>query len=219
MDQVLHVGAAAVERLRSLGLAPDDICEPLRGASAEARMCTDMDSPGMPGYSFWSRTNRYFRERKITQGWTYSNTLSILRCIHPSGDFAVTAVSASGRVGDEAAPWAGGVRTKNPKGSAIAQLVQYNELALFPLSDLVGDSADLNDIVTWFLLYKSDSSGLSFELSLPTEMHGKAVDTWRERIILSDNPLVGPEFDIKKLDAVPDEIPVEVQVDFKGTSS
>lgn len=221
MDCLLHTGPEALDRLRALGFEPEDIYQPLGEAAAEARLCTDMDSPGMPGYVFWSRTNRFLRERKVREGWRYSNAQTILRCIHPSGDFAVTAMSGYGRVGDKAARYLGDVRTKNPKGAAIAQLVGNNELVLFPLPGRPDNEADVNDIVTWFLLYKSDSNGLSFELSLPREMHGKYVDTWRERIILPENPFIGPEFDIKKLDVVSDIVvdagaEVDVPVGYKG---
>ncbi|GAA4863426.1 hypothetical protein [Kitasatospora terrestris] len=218
MDPVLHVGVNAVARLQSLDLAPRDLHRPLEAAAAEARLCTDMDSPGMAGYVFWSRTNRFFRERQERHGWTYSNSQTILRCIHPSRRFAITAVSGSGKVGDEDAAWSGDVRSKNPKGAAVAKLVQRNfeQLPLFSLPGFPVDDQEINAIPTWFLLYKSGEEGLSFELSMPVEMHGKYVDTWQERIILPDNPFAGPQFDIKKLDAVLEGPAVDVPVGFRG---
>ncbi|MEU6113797.1 hypothetical protein ABZ840_04415 [Streptomyces sp. NPDC047117] len=213
-----HVGDDAVQRLHALGLTPDDVFFPLRGASAEARLSTEMDSPGMAGYTFWSRCNRFFRERMQSHGWTYSNAQHILRCIHPSGRFAVTAVSASGQVGVEAANWSGDIRTKNPKGAAVAKLVQRNEeqLSLFTLPGQRTEAPDVTEIPTWFLLYKSGKEGLAFELSMPVEMHGKHVDTWHERIILPENPFTGPEFDIKRLDETVEDVAVDVPVEFKG---
>jgi hypothetical protein len=215
---VCHVGVAAVQRLRELGLTPEDLHKAIAGGSAEARLCTEMDAPGMAGYAFWSRSNRTFRERMARMGWTYSNAQSILRTINPSGAFAITAVSGSGMVGEEAASFSGDVRTKNPKGSAVAKLVERNfvQLPLFPVAVDAREEVEANDLPTWFLLYKSSKEGLSFELSLPVEMHGKHVDTWRERIILDDNPFLGAEFDIKRLDEVPSVAPVEVPVEFKG---
>ncbi|MGW3643202.1 hypothetical protein [Streptomyces sp. NPDC005166] len=217
MEPVCHVGVSAVQRLERLDLTPLALHKALAGGSADARMCTEMDAPGMAGYAFWSRSNRALREHLARVGWTYSNSQSILRCIHPSGAFAITAVSGSGSVGDESADFSGSVRTKNPKGSAIAKLVQRNheQIPLFSLA-APHDEGEANDIPTWFLLYKSSKNGLTFELSLPVDMHGKNVDTWRERIILSENPFVGSEFDIKRLDEVPNVAPVEVPVRFKG---
>jgi hypothetical protein len=207
-----------VQRLKELGLTPEDLHRALAGGSAEARLCTDMDAPGMAGYAFWSRSNRTFRERMAPKGWTYSNSQSILRTIHPSGAFAITSVSGSGMVGEEAASFSGDVRTKNPKGSAVAKLVERNYVQLpLPVFDVAVESeVEVNDLPTWFLLYKSSKEGLSFELSLPVQMHGKHVDTWRERIILDDNPFLGAEFDIKRLDEVPSVAPVDVPVEFKG---
>ncbi|MGW1524474.1 hypothetical protein [Streptomyces sp. NPDC002159] len=151
--------------------------------------------------------------------WTYSNSQSILRTIHPSGTFAITAVSGSGMVGEEAADFSGDVRTKNPKGSAVAKLVERNsgQLSLFPDLDAEKEEEiEANDLPTWFLLYKSSKAGLMFELSLPVRMHGKHVDTWLERIIVDDNPFRGAEFDIKRLDEVPPAAPVDVPVEFRG---
>ncbi|MFD7404062.1 hypothetical protein ACFV7R_15605 [Streptomyces sp. NPDC059866] len=219
MEAVCHVGDDAVQRLHSLGLVPNDIYTPLGKASAEARLATELDSPGMAGYTFWSRCNRFFREQMQEKaGWGYSNSQQILRCLHPSEDFAITAVSASGPVGDENASWSGAIRTKNPKGPAVARLVQRNEeqLALFSVPGLRAEAPDVSELPTWFLLYKSTKEGLSFELSMPVQMHGKYVDTWRERIILPDNPFRGPEFDIKRLDEVVEDVAVEVPVEFKG---
>lgn len=220
MEAVCHVGVDATERLNTLGLVPEDIYLPLGKASAEARLATELDSPGMAGYTFWSRCNRFFREQMMQEqrGWTHSNSQQILRCIHPSGRFAVTAVSASGSVGDEGASWSGDIRTKNPKGPAVAKLVQRNgeQLALFHFPGQRLETPDINEIPTWFLLYKSSKDGLSFELSLPVEMHGKYVDTWRERIILPDNPFQGPGFDIKRLDEIVEDVAVDVPVEFKG---
>ncbi|MGW7100278.1 hypothetical protein [Streptomyces sp. NPDC054838] len=219
MEPVCHVGVAAVQRLHELGLTPEDLHKAIAGGSAEARLCTEMDAPGMAGYAFWSRSNRTFRERMAPKGWAFSNAQSILRTIHPSGSFTITAVSGSGMVGEEAANFSGDVRTKNPKGPAVAKLVERNyvQLPLFPFARPdARDEVEVNELPTWFLLYKSSKEGLSFELSLPVEMHGKHVDTWRERIILDDNPFLGAEFDIKRLDEIPAMSPVEVPVEFKG---
>lgn len=219
MEPVCHVGEAAVRRLRELDLTPEDVHRAIAGGLAEARLCTEMDAPGMAGYAFWSRSNRTFRERMTPNAWSFSNAQSILRTINPSGTFAITAVSGSGMVGEEAADFTGDVRTKNPKGSAVAKLVEQNfkQLPLFSVFDEEMESeVEVNDLPTWFLLYKSSNAGLMFELSLPVQMHGKYVDSWLERIIIDDNPFRGAEFDIKRLDEIPTATPVDVPVEFKG---
>lgn len=218
MEPVCHVGAAAVRRLAELGLTSEDLHRAIAGGLSEARLCTEMDAPGMAGYAFWSRSNRTFRERMIPKAWSYSNSQSILRTINPSGAFAITAVSGSGMVGEEAASFSGDVRTKNPKGAAVAKLVERNfEQPPLPIfAEAAEEGVEANEVPTWFLLYKSSKEGLSFELSLPVQMHGKHVDTWLERIILDDNPFLGAEFDIKRLDEVPSVAPVDVPVEFKG---
>ncbi len=211
MQPLCHVGQDALDRLQSLDLTLDDLLKSLKGAAAEARLCTELDSPGAAGYIFWTRSNRIFRELMIPKKWRFSNKNSILLCIHPSAKFAITATSATGGVGNKDKQ----VRTKNPKGSAFAELVETNkQLTLFDLPFTPATQADLNRIPTWLLLYRSTEEGIHFELSLPVEMHGKDVDVWQERIIIADNPLLGPEYNIQMLDQPSGEAEFNVEIEF-----
>lgn len=200
MREVVRVGAQASVRLAQLGLSTQVIHNALEAAAADARTCTALDAPGAAAYLFWSRSNRYFRELLIPGGWKKSNRHNILRTIHPSEAFAVTAMSASKGVGDPSRP----VRAKNPKGAAVAELVQWNQqLSLFRLEDLGITSSEeatrnVDNIPTWFILYRMEETGIAVEVSLPVEMHGKYVDTWAERIMVDPIPFgdEGPDIDI-----------------------
>lgn len=204
-------GDAAGRRLSDLGLTADDLRFALAASVADVRTCTDLDAPGMPGYMFWSRCNRYLRERLVPAGWQPASRDHILRVVHPEGRFAITATSAAGGVGVEDA-W---VSTKNPKGPATAKVVERNgQLALFGMD--AGPSLELDDITTWYLLYKNDKSGLSAELALPVRMSGKFVDVWNERIFFDMPPMDGPGFDVSRLDDPDDGEGPEVVVEFTG---
>ncbi|MFI7633904.1 hypothetical protein [Nonomuraea sp. NPDC049400] len=218
MEEVCHVGAQAISRLTQLGLSTEVIHQALETAAADARTCTALDAPGAPASLFWSRSNRYLREQLIPEDWKFSNRLTILRTIHPSGTFAITAMSASKGVGDPDAS----VRAKNPKGAAIAELVELNQqLGLFSLEDLgitISEETERNvdDLPTWFILYRMDETGIAVEVSLPVKMHGKYVDTWAERIMVDTIPFGdgGAEFNINTDDN--DDQGPEFDVTYKG---
>lgn len=213
MAELCRVGPAAVERLKSLGLSHGDMAFALDAAAADARMCTDLDSPGAFGYTLWTRSNRYFRERKSSDAWGYSNRDHILRTIHPSGDFAITAISGSGgvgRVGEK-------VQAKNPKGTAVADVIEVNGQMSFPFPEISPQEAERpsEDLPTWFLLYSWSEFGISSELSFPVGMHGKLVNTWSERIMNPFMPTDPPGIDISTLDAPDDDEGPDVSVEFK----
>ncbi|WP_163568130.1 hypothetical protein [Fodinicola feengrottensis] len=77
----------------------------------------------MAGLIRWARTARYLREELVPAGWHFDNPQNLPRTIHPSGDFAIVAIT-----GDELT---GGLdvlpTTKHPRGPATALAVATNE--------------------------------------------------------------------------------------------
>lgn len=204
-------GAHAVDaRLKQLGVEKKMFREALDWAAAQARLCTEFDAPAMPGITFWSRANRYLAEfltdpAEQNPVWKYTVRDSILRVVHPSGSHAITAVSGSGGVGDLDRS----VRSKNPKGRVMAQLVENNVRyerggqGVFSSRDEIEFGGELDSMPLWFLLYERNEEGkLSAELSLPVKMEGKFVNEWAERLPLFTGG--DPGVDIALLDA-PDE--------------
>lgn len=206
-DSEVHTSGA---RLKQLGVDRELFEEALDWAGAQARMCTGFDAPAMPGITFWSRTNRYLAEHLTDPAeqdpvWKYTARDSILRVVHPSGSHAITAVSGSGGVGDLDCQ----VRSKNPKGRVMAQLVENNVRyerggqGVFSSRDEVEFGGELDSMPLWFLLYERNDEGmLSAELSLPVKMEGKYVNEWSERLPLFTRN--DPGLDIALLDA-PDD--------------
>ncbi|MEV4079109.1 hypothetical protein AB0J43_02295 [Nonomuraea fuscirosea] len=187
----------AMQRLAQLDVSNELFWRVLGSAAVDVSSCTDFDAPAMPGTLFWSRTNRYLAEELTPRGWKHTRRDSILRVVHPTGTHAITALSADGGVGNLAKP----ARSKNPKGRAMAALVEKN--GQFPLitRDEVLYGRELDEIPLWCLLYKrKDGGGIEAELSLPVGMLGKYINEWHERIPLNLPDLGDPGVDIALLD-------------------
>lgn len=199
-------------RLAQLDLSTDLFYEALDLAAADVRSCTDLDAPGMRGYMFWSRSNRYIAEALGPQEWDRTSRDSILRMIHPSRSHCVTAISAEGGVGDLEAH----VRSKNPKGKAMARLVERNGQFAMMSHDEALYGRELDEIPTWCLLYKRENGTLIAELALPVKMNGKYVDEWLERIPLDLPDLGDPGADISLLDDPGDDDGPDVVVELLG---
>lgn len=199
-------------RLAQLGVTKELFRDALDQATSEARMCTEFDAPAMPGITFWSRVNRYLAEQltdpekqKQKPVWKYTRRDSILRVVHPTGSHAITAVSGAGGVGDLDSK----VRSKNPKGRVMAQLVEDNVKfersgqAIIASRDEIEFGGELDSMPLWFLLYgRTEDGRLVAELSLPVKMEGKYVNEWSERIPLFTGE--DPGFDLGLLDS-PDD--------------
>ncbi|WP_329033855.1 hypothetical protein OHT61_32170 (plasmid) [Streptomyces sp. NBC_00178] len=205
-------------RLKQLGVDKKLFEGVLDRAVAEAKMCTEFDAPAMAGITFWSRTNRFLAEHLTDPAnrdpiWKYTARDSILRVVHPSGSHAITAVSGSGGVADLDCS----VRSKNPKGRVMAQLVENNTKyersgqGVFSSRDEVEFGGELDSMPLWFLLYERNAEGkLSAELSLPKKMEGKYVNEWSERIPLFIR--TDPGLDIALLDAPDDGDDLDFEV-------
>ncbi|MGW0771777.1 hypothetical protein [Streptomyces sp. NPDC002676] len=219
-------------RLAQLGVNKQIFVDALEWAAAQARMCTEFDAPSMPGITFWSRANRYLAEhltdRKYLAGhlrdvnkssspWKYTRRDSILRAVHPAATHAITAISGCGGIGNlEQA-----VRSKNPKGRAMAVIVENNAKferrtgqGVLQSRDDIEFGGELDEMPLWFLLYERTTAGLAAELSLPVKMEGRYVNEWSERLPLFTLP--DPGVDIELLDAPDDDNGVNIPVQFTG---
>lgn len=201
-----------LQRLTELDFTIDLFERALGQAAADVRGCTDFDAPAAPGFLFWSRSNRYLAEALSPAGWERTSRDSILRMIHPTRSHAITAISADGAIGD----LDGKVRSKNPKGAAMARLVEVNGQLSILSRDEVLYGVELDQLPTWCLLYKREMGSVSAELALPEKMNGKYIDQWTERIPLNLPDLGDPGSDIALLDSPPDGDGPEVIVEVLG---
>ncbi|MFG2776123.1 hypothetical protein [Streptomyces sp. NPDC048350] len=219
-------------RLAQLGVNKKLFADALEWAASQARMCTEFDAPSMPGITCWSRANRYLAEhlrdpkylaehlKDVNPSlslWKHTRRDSILRVVHPAGTHAITAISGSGGIGDLDRS----VRSKNPKGRAMAVIVENNAKferrtgqGVTYSRDDIEFGGELEEMPLWFLLYGRTTAGLAAELSLPVKMEGKYVNEWSERIPLFTLP--DPGVDIELLDAPDDDNGVHIPVQFTG---
>ncbi|MFJ8788308.1 hypothetical protein [Streptomyces sp. NPDC102462] len=200
------------QRLAELDVSADLFTVVLSMALEDVRGCTDFDAPAARGFLFWSRANRYLAELLVPEErWGHTSRDSILRVIHPDRTHAITAISAEGGVADLNKR----VRSKNPKGPAMARMVEKNGQLAFLSRDEVEYGVELDELPTWCLLYKREEGLIKAELSLPVKMNGKFVDEWLHRIPISLPPMEDPGFDIS-LDEPGDDQGPEVMVEFLG---
>lgn len=122
----------------------------------------------MEGLTRWGRANRYLREELVLAGWRFDNPRNLPRTIHPSGEFAIVAMT-----GDDLTGLAGfQSATKYPKGFATARAVEINGQLMLDFDDDFdsGHEADETpqlDLRTWIMLFHGDEDGLRAEVSLP----------------------------------------------------
>ncbi|MEU7413770.1 hypothetical protein AB0B40_31460 [Streptomyces sp. NPDC042638] len=199
------------QQLAELDVSADLFTLVLSMALEDVRGCTDFDAPAARGFLFWSRANRYLAEVLVPDGWGRTSRDSILRVIHPDRTHAITAISAEGGVADLNRR----VRSKNPKGPAMARMVEKNGQLAFLSRDEVEYGVELDQLPTWCLLYKREEGIMQAELSLPVKMNGKFVDEWLTRIPISLPPMDDPGFDIS-LDEPGDDQGPEVVVELLG---
>ncbi|GAA1658337.1 hypothetical protein GCM10009765_04720 [Fodinicola feengrottensis] len=189
MGARIVVEAAAVDRLAELGLSVQILERVVRRADAEVSTCTPLDPPMMAGLIRWARTARYLREELVPAGWHFDNPQNLPRTIHPSGDFAIVAIT-----GDELT---GGLdvlpTTKHPRGPATALAVATNEQLPFDFDGFdfglaPGRTLDAGHLLTWILLFHVHDEAFQVELSLPDAIEDGRITGWAERIIVPPFP-------------------------------
>jgi hypothetical protein len=196
----VKIEGKALDRLAELGLSVEIVEKALRRAEAEAATCTAFDPPIMAGFMRYGRTIRFLREDLVPIGWDFDNSRNFCRTIHPTRKFAVVATSGDeGTANPKLTP-----TTKYPKGYATARAVETNgQLALeFPGFEVKDEASDIEQLSTWFLLYRVTDEEIRAEISLPNGMVGGNITDWLERIIL---PAFPREDDALAADAEPDD--------------
>ncbi|MFJ5548559.1 hypothetical protein [Streptomyces sp. NPDC093225] len=219
-------------RLAQLGVNRQIFVDAAEWAASQARMSTKFDAPSMPGITFWSRANRYLAEcltdrkylakhlkdvNETSTPWNHTRRDSILRVVHPAGTHAITAISGSGGIGNLDRP----ARSKNPKGSAMAVIVENNVKferrtgqGVILSRDDIEFGGELEEMPLWIFLYGRTEAGLAAELSRPVKMNGQYVNEWAERIPLFT--ISDPGVDVEILDAPDDDNGVHIPVQFTG---
>ena len=197
------------ERLRQLGLDPSDLREAIRTGYSHAATCTDHDPRSLPGTLAWAKGTGDLRDRLKPRGWKANRNENFESVIHPEGRQAVAVMAGTSQTG-----CAVGLppRTKTPRGPATDRAVRTNQQLSFAGADPAfgPPPGDSDGHVTWLLLHYFDREDkeIRLELSLPSEMTGKQVTAWSERILLETIPFATKIVNFDEVEAA--EIDVDV---------
>lgn len=171
--------------IEDLDVSVEQVHRAMFRAVTDSQLCTEDDAPTAKGLLMWTRSNRYIREELVPEGWTRVQAHLILRTVHPTGRFCISAVSGSGHVGSNNR--GAQVQAKNPKGSQVKKLIEATTPMIFgdPRVDVITpEPPDIAKLPTCFLLYKPVKNGVEMEVSYPKEMEGNYLDRWHWRIPL-----------------------------------
>jgi hypothetical protein len=159
-------------------------------------------------FNIWSETIATLRDSKAKDGWVNDSDRNYETVRHTDGRCQIAVASGTHETGLDGGA---GPRTSSKKGAATQDAVAYNQMTLFPLS--AGASMQRGVMPpTWLLLHTYDHAKkeIRCELSLPTEMEGKTITSWSERIILEPIPFeMDSSVDYSDL---PDDDPIEIDV-------
>lgn len=153
--------------------------------------CTDHEPRTFVGMMPWGRGLGHLRDLTAPRGWRADRIDNYETAAHPSNLHCVAICSGSpgtGRV-------TGMPRSRNPKGKMTKRMVERNaQLSLGHGNDVFAGTGEPviedKDRETWLLLhyYDREKEEIRFELSCPSEMTGKQITDWRERIIIGPVP-------------------------------
>lgn len=153
--------------------------------AAESRTFSSAAPKSGPELTRWLRTIESLHEglMLLRAGWLRFDPQNLPYFLHPDVNLGLIVSSGDAFTGVTY----GSPTTRNPKGSAFARRVDENgKVAMFgqPV-----DSGEVDVEEAWILLYDERDGMVHLELSRPSSMAGKFVDSWSERIIF-------PSFDL-----------------------
>jgi hypothetical protein len=130
------------------------------------------------GITFWAEFVKDFRQK--LDNWTAQSIKNFDLTVNPQEDMAIVIMS-----GDKFTGLSGSAMpsTKNPKGAMTLQLVENNQLSLFP--EMRENPIIKEGCQYWILLYYKAEDEIRLELSLPNNIDGEGkINSWLERIPL-----------------------------------
>ena len=207
-------GQDATSRLLELDLTASELQQVVLVGYTAAADCTDHEPRTFVGMMPWGRGLGHLRDLTAPRGWRADRIDNYETAAHPSNSHCVAISSGSpdtGRV-------KGMPRTRNPKGKMTRRMVERNrQLQLGQGTDVFADTGEPviedEDRETWLLLhyYDRENEEIRLELACPSEMTGKQITDWRERIIIEPVAFNGEiDADIEDIDE--QEIAIDIDV-------
>ncbi len=188
-------GDAAIMRLHEFDLVEAELEQSVKVGYTAAANCTDHEPLIYKGMTPWAIGLAHLRDLVTARGWKVDRARGYETAAHPSNAMCVALSAGSADTGrTDAIP-----KTRNPKGEMTKRMVARNSRQLSlgsGNSEFAGAGeptvAD-EQRVTWLLLHYYDrvKGEIRLELSCPSEMTGKQISQWRERLILAPVPFDG----------------------------
>lgn len=170
--------------LDRLGVPIGILDDTLRVGYVHKAQSTEAEPPGSGSFYVYSKGTGHFREQMASHGWERRSVKNLALTVR--GDNAVAIMLSSGDPATgrrDAVP-----RTRNPKGLAMAEVIESNQLPLF--GEPAASAQPASSFATWLYMHFFDISEREIrrELSLPDAMEGGQITSWRSRIILPSLP-------------------------------
>jgi hypothetical protein len=188
--------------LAALGLASDDLRGALTGGYTLASSLTANHPRLAHHFNIWSETIASLRDAKAAAKWINCSDRNYETVRHPDGLCQVAVASGTHETGLRGGT---GPQTSSKKGAATREVVERNQLTLFPNPSHTSSTSKGVKPPTWLLLhtYDFDEQQIRCELSLPTDMNDDVITSWSTRIILEPIPFEMPRGD--RFDDDPDD--------------
>jgi hypothetical protein len=208
-------GQGATARLVQLDLIAAELQQVVLVGYTAAADCTDHEPRTFVGMMPWGRGLGHLRDLTAPRGWRADRVDNYETAAHPSNSHCVAICSGSPDTGR----LKGMPRTRNPKGKMTRRMVERNrQLSLGHGNGVSAGTGEpvvvgAEDRETWLLMhyYDRENEEIRLELSSPSEMTGKQITDWRERIIIEPVSFSG-EIDAPIEDLDEQELQIEIDV-------
>jgi hypothetical protein len=176
----------AAVRLMELGVSLEALQRAVADGHAARITTTDHDAPFIPGTFGWSFTVRKLRDELVPLGWRKADPHNFSLVINDRRELQIVVESGDHNTRRlRAHP-----KTRSLKGlyAEAATIKNRIERDFFPetLTDELKRAIAILEYPTWILLIYITDEGHRAELSLPNEMEGGHIVSWRERIFIPD---------------------------------
>jgi hypothetical protein len=157
------------------------------------------------GTAQWADTVRALRDKLVPAGWRSHDENNCPLVVHPAEKLMIAVQTGDKETGTSGIP-----SNRAPKGSVTESAVvsNFRQLSLFDYPDLP-DISDDSGRVLWILLYHLSPLELRYELSLPLEMVGGKIRSWKERIVFTPIRLDGTDIELGDDDGEEFDVPIQ----------
>jgi len=190
-------------RLKQLGLTVDSLLNAIEQGYLSRTRLTAHHPKIFYGLSMWAETVAALRDNLRPTSWFKVDDSNYEITVNEDSTIAIAVTTGDENTGLAAFT----PSNKCPKGAYTVDAVATNQqLDLF--ADLLPPPDEESCFTTWILLVHVAENEVRSELSLPSEMVGGKIKTWKERIILPTLPKEKSSIAIAPPDVPEIDVPV-----------